>query len=233
MLSLIRRLVSDYIKTFIYVYLVGLTLRITANVFDELEVLRAINGIWIMISSVLLIILSTYFLHEFLYTRHKYFYYTIKYSRLIIFLIIAIILTLLNFIYYLIYADLNLWNGIQKLASLLVYFGTTSALLYGYRGVASKKLGSNIYLFTIVSLLVAHALIFYNAFSEQIGKKFMIGVSSMIDARNIYTNIVPITLFVENSTYVELSYYSLGANVLFFIIASVLLLILRKVKINW
>ncbi|HFI0655226.1 TPA: hypothetical protein ACGO4M_002262, partial [Streptococcus suis] len=71
MLSLIRRLVSDYIKTFIYVYLVGLTLRITANVFDELEVLRAINGIWIMISSVLLIILSTYFLHEFLYTRHK------------------------------------------------------------------------------------------------------------------------------------------------------------------
>ena len=92
MLLLIKKLIREYIKVFIYVYFIGFIMRILVNIFDEVEVLQAINGIWIMVSATLLIVLSTYFLHEFLYTRHKYFYYTIKYSRLNILFIIAIIL---------------------------------------------------------------------------------------------------------------------------------------------
>lgn len=233
MLLLIKKLIREYIKVFIYVYFIGLIMRILVNIFDEVEVLQAINGIWIMVSATLLIVLSTYFLHEFLYTRHKYFYYTIKYSRLNILFIIAIILTLLNFIYYLIYADVDLWNSIQKLISLQVYFITTSSLLYSYRGLSSKRFGSNTFLFTLVSFLVTHSLIFYGIFSEKIDNKFMIGVSSVVGANNIYTNIVPITLFVNNSTYLELSRYSLGVNILLLMIFSLLLLIIRKIKINW
>lgn len=233
MLLLIKKLIREYIKFFIYVYFIGLIMRILVNIFDEVEVLQAINAIWIMVSATLLIVLSTYFLHEFLYTRHKYFYYTIKYSRLNILFIIAIILTLLNFIYYLIYADVDLWNSIQKLISLQVYFITTSSLLYSYRGLSSKRFASNTFLFTLVSFLVTHSLIFYRIFSEQIDNKFMIGVSSEVGTNNIYTNIVPITLFVNNSTYLELSRYSLGVNILLLMIFSLLLLIIRKIKINW
>lgn len=93
MLLLIKKLLREYRKTFIYVYFIGLIMRLIVNIFDEVEVLQAINGIWIMISATLLILLSTYFLHEFLYTRQKYFYYTIKYSRLNTLVIIVIILT--------------------------------------------------------------------------------------------------------------------------------------------
>lgn len=233
MLLLIKKLLGEYRKTFIYVYFIGLIMRLIVNIFDEVEVLQAINGIWIMISATLLILLSTHFLHEFLYTRQKYFYYTIKYSRLNTLVIIVIILTFLNFMYYLIYADVDLWNAIQKLMSLLTYFITTSSLLYSCRSLSSKKLGSNTFLLTLVSFLVIHSLIFYGIFSEQIYNKFMIGVSSVVSANNIYTNIVPITLFIDKSTYLELSRYSLGVNVLLLLLFSLLLLIMRKIKINW
>ncbi|WP_199364511.1 hypothetical protein [Streptococcus sp. 121] len=233
MLLLIKKLVTEYTKPYLYVFAIGLVMRIMVNLFTKVEVLQAINGLWIMISATLLIILSTYFLYEFLYTRHKYFYYTIKYSKLSILLIIAIILTVFNFTYYFIYTDVELWDVFQKLISLLVYFITTCSLLYSFRNFSSKKLGSNSFIFTLVSFLVTQSLIFYGIFSEQIYNKFMIGASSVADARNIYINIVPITLFVDNSTYLELSRFSVGFNVLLLMFFFLLLLIIRKIKINW
>lgn len=233
MFLLIKRLVREYVKIFVYVYVGGLIMRVLVNILDDVDVFQAVNAIWLMLSATFLVVLSTYFLYEFLYTRHKYFYYTIKYSRLNIVIIMSIILTLLNFSYYLIYARLDYWNATQKLISLLTYFITASVLLYSCRRFVSKKIGFNIFLLTFVSFLIANSVVFYKVFSDEIGNKFMIGISSIADANNIYTNGIPITLFVEESIYTKLSYYSSGINVLFLIIFSLLTVTLRKIKINW
>lgn len=232
MLYLINRLIKEYQKIYLYVFVSGFLLRGLSLFFKDENIVQAVYGIWIMITSTFLVVLSTYYLYEFLYTRNKYFFYTVKYSRMRVVLVIMMILMAFNFVYFFSYSDFNFWKSLQKLISLLVYFVSSTSLLYTYRVLSSKKAGLNIFLISIIFLVVAYPYYFYQVFSDKINNQFMIGVSAN-GTENLYTHILPITLFVEEAVYQELSIYTMGINLIIFVIFSLLLLSVKKLKINW
>jgi hypothetical protein len=63
--------------------------------------------------------------------------------------------------------------------------------------------------------------------------KVMIGVSSVNEIKNVYNNIIPLTLFVDIQRYQILAEQSLIMNLIVTIISILILFSLKNKKINW
>ena len=107
MCHLIKKIIRDYKNVYLYVFGISIVMRIITFMLGDIEWIRMLNGIWIMISATFLIGISTYFLYELLYTRKRYFYYTLKYSKMQILIIYSFIFALFNIISYLIISNFS------------------------------------------------------------------------------------------------------------------------------
>lgn len=229
---LIKNLSLDFCIAFAYVYIFEIVFQLTIFLLPNNEIIRMIHGIWIMLSSSGLVVLSTYYMYEFIFSRNFYFYYTIKYSRHIVLVTMAVMFTLLNFIYYIIY-NLSLdYEAILKIVSLLAYFAIIGFTLFISRSLLSNKIGKNVFLLTVLALVIGGSILFTVILNDILGE-FMIGITSFESAKNIYASIMPIVLLAPGDEYFILSIYSLVFNLLLILLSTVGYFSIKKIKINW
>ena len=233
MCLLIKKIIRDYKNVYLYVYGISIVMRIITFMSGDIEWIRMLNGIGVMISATFLIGISTYFLYELLYTRKRYFYYTLKYSKMQILIIYSFIFAFFNIIYYLIISNFDIWQLFQKVISILSFFSIVSMLLYLCRILTKKSVRLNLFIFSLVSVLIFHVWCFYYMFMSNNQDRVMIGVSSVNEIKNVYNNIIPLTLFVDVQRYQILAEHSLIMNLIVTIISILILFSLKNKKINW
>ena len=233
MYLLIKKIIRDYKNVYLYVYGISIVLRIMTFMSGDIEWIRMLNGIGVMISATFLIGISTYFLYELLYTRKRYFYYTLKYSKMQILIIYSFIFAFFNIIYFLIISNFDIWQLFQKVISIISYFSIVSMLLYLCRILTKKSVRLNLFIFSLISVLIFHVWCFYYMFMSNNQDRVMIGVSSVNEIKNVYNNIIPLTLFVDVQRYQILAEHSLIMNLIVTIISILILFSLKNKKINW
>lgn len=233
MCLLIKKIIRDYKNVYLYVYGISIVLRIMTFMSGDIEWIRMLNGIGVMISATFLIGISTYYLYELLYTRKRYFYYTLKYSKMQILIIYSFIFAFFNIIYFLIISNFDIWQLFQKVISILSFFSIVSMLLYLCRILTKKSVRLNLFIFSLVSVLIFHVWCFYYMFMSNNQDRVMIGVSSVNEIKNVYNNIIPLTLFVDVQRYQILAEQSLIMNLIVMIISILILFSLKNKKINW
>ena len=233
MYLLIKKIIRDYKNVYLYVYGISIVLRIMTFMSGDIEWIRMLNGIGVMISATFLIGISTYYLYELLYTRKRYFYYTLKYSKMQILIIYSFIFAFFNIIYFLIISNFDIWQLFQKVISIISYFSIVSMLLYLCRILTKKSVRLNLFIFSLVSVLIFHVWCFYYMFMSNNQDRVMIGVSSVNEIKNVYNNIIPLTLFVDVQRYQILAEHSLIMNLIVTIISISILFSLKNKKINW
>ena len=233
MCLLIKKIIRDYKNVYLYVYGISIVMRIITFMSGDIEWIRMLNGIGVMISATFLIGISTYFLYELLYTRKRYFYYTLKYSKMQILIIYSFIFAFFNIIYFLIISNFDIWQLFQKVISILSFFSIVSMLLYLCRILTKKSVRLNLFIFSLVSVLIFHVWCFYYMFMSNNQDRVMIGVSSVNEIKNVYNNIIPLTLFVDVQRYQILAEQSLIMNLIVMIISILILFSLKNKKINW
>ena len=233
MYLLIKKIIRDYKNVYLYVYGISIVLRIMTFMSGDIEWIRMLNGIGVMISATFLIGISTYYLYELLYTRKRYFYYTLKYSKMQILIIYSFIFAFFNIIYFLIISNFDIWQLFQKVISIISYFSIVSMLLYLCRILTKKSVRLNLFIFSLVSVLIFHVWCFYYIFMSNNQDRVMIGVSSVNEIKNVYNNIIPLTLFVDVQRYQILAEQSLIMNLIVMIISILILFSLKNKKINW
>ena len=233
MCLLIKKIIRDYKNVYLYVYGISIVMRMITFMSEDIEWIRMLNGIGVMISATFLIGISTYFLYELLYTRKRYFYYTLKYSKMQILIIYSFIFAFFNIIYYLIISNFDIWQLFQKVISILSFFSIVSMLLYLCRTLIKKSVRLNLFIFSLVSVLIFQVWCFYYMFMSNNQDRVMIGVSSVNEIKNVYNNIIPLTLFVDVERYQILAEQSLIMNLIVTIISILILFSLKNKKINW
>ena len=233
MCLLIKKIIRDYKNVYLYVYGISIVMRMITFMSGDIEWIRMLNGIGVMISATFLIGISTYFLYELLFTRKRYFYYTLKYSKMQILIIYSFIFAIFNIIYYLIISNFDIWQLFQKVISILSFFSIVSMLLYLCRTLKKKTVRLNLFIFSLVSVLIFQVWCFYYMFMSNNQDRVMIGVSSVNEIKNVYTNIIPLTLFVDVQRYQILAEQSLIMNLIVTIISILILFSLKNKKINW
>ena len=233
MCLLIKKIIRDYKNVYLYVYGISIVMRMITFMSGDIEWIRMLNGIGVMISATFLIGISTYFLYELLFTRKRYFYYTLKYSKMQILIIYSFIFAIFNIIYYLIISNFDIWQLFQKVISILSFFSIVSMLLYLCRTLKKKTVRLNLFIFSLVSVLIFQVWCFYYMFMSNNQDRVMIGVSSVNEIKNVYTNIIPLTLFVDVQRYQILAEHSLIMNLIVTIISILILFSLKNKKINW
>ena len=233
MCLLIKKIIRDYKNVYLYVYGISIVMRMITFMSGDIEWIRMLNGIGVMISATFLIGISTYFLYELLYTRKRYFYYTLKYSKMQILVIYSFIFAFFNIIYYLIISNFDIWQLFQKVISIISYFSIVSMLLYLCRILTKKSVRLNLFIFSLVSVLIFQVWCFYYMFMSNNQDRVMIGVSSVNEIKNVYNNIIPLTLFVDVQRYQILAEHSLIMNLIVTIISILILFSLKNKKINW
>ena len=233
MCLLIKKIIRDYKNLYLYVYGISIVMRMIIFMSGDIEWIRMLNGIGVMISATFLIGISTYYLYELLYTRKRYFYYTLKYSKMQILIIYSFIFAFFNIIYFLIISNFDIWQLFQKVISILSFFSIVSMLLYLCRILTKKSVRLNLFIFSLVSVLIFHVWCFYYIFMSNNQDRVMIGVSSVNEIKNVYNNIIPLTLFVDVQRYQILAEQSLIMNLIVMIISILILFSLKNKKINW
>ena len=236
MCLLIKKIIRDYKNVYLYVYGISIVMRMITFMSGDIEWIRMLNGIGVMISATFLIGISTYYLYELyelLYTRKRYFYYTLKYSKMQILIIYSFIFAFFNIIYFLIISNFDIWQLFQKVISILSFFSIVSMLLYLCRTLTKKSVRLNVFIFSLVSVLIFHVWCFYYMFMSNNQDRVMIGVSSVNEIKNVYNNIIPLTLFVDVQRYQILAERSLIMNLIVTIISILILFSLKNKKINW
>ena len=233
MCLLIKKIIRDYKNVYLYVYGISIVMRMITFMSGDIEWIRMLNGIGVMISATFLIGISTYYLYELLYTRKRYFYYTLKYSKMQILIIYSFIFAFFNIIYYLIISNFDIWQLFQKVISILSFFSIVSMLLYLCRILTKKSVRLNLFIFSLVSVLIFYVWCFYYMFMSNNQDRVMIGVSSVNEIKNVYNNIIPLTLFVDVQRYQILAEQSLIMNLIVMIISILILFSLKNKKINW
>lgn len=233
MCLLIKKIIRDYKNVYLYVYGISIVMRMITFMSGDIEWIRMLNGIGVMISATFLIGISTYFLYELLYTRKRYFYYTLKYSKMQILIIYSFIFAFFNIIYYLIISNFDIWQLFQKVISILSFFSIVSMLLYLCRTLIKKSVRLNLFIFSLVSVLIFQVWCFYYMFMSNNQDRVMIGVSSVNEIKNVYNNIIPLTLFVDVQRYQILAEQSLIMNLIVTTISILILFSLKNKKINW
>ena len=229
MCLLIKKIIRDYKNVYLYVYGISIVMRMITFMSGDIEWIRMLNGIGVMISATFLIGISTYFLYELLYTRKRYFYYT----QMQILIIYSFIFAFFNIIYYLIISNFDIWQLFQKVISILSFFSIVSMLLYLCRTLTKKSVRLNLFIFSLVSVLIFQVWCFYYMFMSNNQDRVMIGVSSVNEIKNVYNNIIPLTLFVDIQRYQILAEQSLIMNLIVTIISILILFSLKNKKINW
>ena len=233
MYLLIKKIIRDYKNVYLYVYGISIVMRIITFMSGDIEWIRMLNGIGVMISATFLIGISTYYLYELLYTRKRYFYYTLKYSKMQILIIYSFIFAFFNIIYFLIISNFDIWQLFQKVISIISYFSIVSMLLYLCRILTKKSVRLNLFIFSLISVLIFHVWCFYYMFMSNNQDRVMIGVSSVNEIKTVYNNIIPLTLFVDVERYQILAEQSLIMNLIVTIISILILFSLKNKKINW
>lgn len=233
MCLLIKKIIRDYKNLYLYVYGISIVMRMIIFMSGDIEWIRMLNGIGVMISATFLIGISTYYLYELLYTRKRYFYYTLKYSKMQILIIYSFIFAFFNIIYFLIISNFDIWQLFQKVISILSFFSIVSMLLYLCRILTKKSVRLNLFIFSLVSVLIFQVWCFYYMFMSNNQDRVMIGVSSVNEIKNVYNNIIPLTLFVDVQRYQILAEQSLIMNLIVTIISILILFSLKNKKINW
>ena len=233
MCLLIKKIIRDYKNLYLYVYGISIVMRMIIFMSGDIEWIRMLNGIGVMISATFLIGISTYYLYELLYTRKRYFYYTLKYSKMQILIIYSFIFAFFNIIYFLIISNFDIWQLFQKVISILSFFSIVSMLLYLCRILTKKSVRLNLFIFSLVSVLIFHVWCFYYMFMSNNQDRVMIGVSSVNEIKNVYNNIIPLTLFVDVQRYQILAEQSLIMNLIVTTISILILFSLKNKKINW
>ena len=233
MCLLIKKIIRDYKNVYLYVYGISIVMRIMTFMSGDIEWICMLNGIGVMISATFLIGISTYFLYELLYTRKRYFYYTLKYSKMQILIIYSFIFAIFNIIYYLMISNFDIWQLFQKVILILSFFSIVSMLLYLCRTLIKKSVRLNLFIFSLVSVLIFHVWCFYYMFMSNNQDRVMIGVSSVNEIKNVYNNIIPLTLFVDVQRSQILAEQSLIMNLIVTIISILILFSLKNKKINW
>ena len=233
MCLLIKKIIRDYKNVYLYVYGISIVMRMITFMSGDIEWIRMLNGIGVMISATFLIGISTYFLYELLYSRKRYFYYTLKYSKMQILVIYSFIFAFFNIIYYLIISNFDIWQLFQKVISILSFFSIVSMLLYLCRTLIKKSVRLNLFIFSLVSVLIFQVWCFYYMFMSNNQDRVMIGVSSVNEIKNVYNNIIPLTLFVDVQRYQILAEQSLIMNLIVTTISILILFSLKNKKINW
>ena len=233
MYLLIKKIIRDYKNVYLYVYGISIVMRMITFMSGDIEWIRMLNGIGVMISATFLIGISTYYLYELLYTRKRYFYYTLKYSKMQILIIYSFIFAFFNIIYFLIISNFDIWQLFQKVISILSFFSIVSMLLYLCRILTKKSVRLNLFIFSLVSVLIFHVWCFYYMFMSNNQDRVMIGVSSVNEIKNVYNNIIPLTLFVDVQRYQILAEQSLIMNLIVTTISILILFSLKNKKINW
>lgn len=235
MITLIKHLYKDYFSIFYYVIVLEVLFKLIYLNFRHSEVIGAVYAIWILISSTILIATSSYLMYKYIFTREKFFYYTIKYNMHVSFFILTLMFCVLNYLYYLIYSmfgSIEVFEAIQKFFSLLCYFMVIATIYYNFRGFKNARISKNASLVVIIAFFVLYSLNFCTLFKEKMGF-FMIGATSYTPAKNIYAGILPITLINYSENYFTLAKISLTINVIIATISIISYRLSIRKKINW
>lgn len=233
MLILIKRFLHDYSKVYLYFYIIDLFFKVLTVLFSNHAFIEVLRSVWILVSSTMLITISTYYIYNFLYTRNRFYYYTLKYSKLYTATLLSIIMSIFNLIHYFIYGEYDWLMVIQKIISIFSYFALVLIIFYFFRSTFSKKTGLNLSLLTILSIILLQGLYIYQVFGKALENNFMIGISSHILSKNVYINILPITLMTNSEMYHEIAIYTFIVNVAILLLITILNIFTRKQKINW
>lgn len=227
----IKHLLRNFGAVFGYVSVAEILIRI-ATIMIKNDLLLLVHGLWMMITATGLIVLSTYYLYSFVFTRKYYFYYTLKYSKHCVVTLMASMFVVFNFIYYLLYCDFTIDQSIYKLISLIAYFAVVICLLYGYRALSSKKLALNLFLLSLIIFVVGSVVACILIISQSSG--YGIGVTKIKAIKHFYVNITPIIVFPSSmASYSRLALFSNAFNLLTCSFALLLYLGCKRNKINW
>lgn len=232
MLTLMKRLLIDYGKIYLYIIALSLILHLLSYSFADNGILSMVNSLWIMISATLSVAIFTYYLYDFVFYRHQFFYYTLKYKRSTVLVILALLFMVLNLLHYFSYADWNIWEIVQKGLSLLTYFSIVISLLYLCRTFDNKKIGFNLFIVGLIVMIAGGTFLFYNIFKDQVDT-FTIGVSSLKEINHFYTTVIPITVSAMANKYQMLAKVSFGVNAILTVLFGIAYMGIRKLKINW
>lgn len=232
MLLLFKKLSLNYLKIFIYLFIISISFRLI-DYFTNNDFFLVLKQIWILISSTSFIGISTYFLYEFLYTKKYYFYHTIKFRIHSVLGLLSIIFIIFNFLYYLTYVNyIDIYNFIQKFISLSFYFILTTTIFYLFKKLDNSKIAVNSMMLLLMSIIALLPLVFTKFFINNTDF-LLIGVAYANDIRNIYAGIIPLSLIEKQVAYLDLAKFSLIINTILLALLTLVFYLIRKIKINW
>lgn len=232
MLLLTKKLTLNYLRIFIYLYVISLCFRIAGYFIDNSFFLVS-KSMWILLSATAFVCISTYFLYEFIYTKKYYFYHTIKYGIHSVLGVLTFIFIVFNFLYYLTYVDkFNIYNFFQKFLSLSFYFILTASIFYLFKKFDNKKIAVNSMTILLLTIVVILPLVFTKIFIDKT-EFLIIGVGFTNDVRNVYAGLMPLTLVEEQFDYLNLAKISIIINSVLLTLSILGFYLVKNLKINW
>ncbi|HAR7074104.1 TPA: hypothetical protein I2T40_10840 [Staphylococcus aureus] len=231
MLTITRYIEKRIIPPFLIAFLIEIIFKILFSIWDDSK-LDMIHGVWIMISTSLLVVYSLYDMYNLVYSRKFYFYYTTKYNIKTILLVHTVLYIVNNFIFYLLYVNYDNSAILGKLISLVSFYIFNLALLLICRHITNIRIGSIFYLLILTFFTLVYPILFISINqSNDVLKQFMIGAVNSENIFQIYTFLIPITIL--NGSKDALIDNTLLINVIITIFSLILYLIFKGRKYNW
>lgn len=231
MLTITRYIEKRIIPPFLLAFLIEIIFKILFSIWDDSK-LDMIHGVWIMISTSLLVVYSLYDMYNLVYSRKFYFYYTTKYNIKTILLVHTVLYIVNNFIFYLLYVNYDNSAILGKLISLVSFYIFNLALLLICRHITNIRIGSIFYLLILIFFTLVYPILFISINqSNDVLKQFMIGAVNSENIFQIYTFLIPITIL--NGSKDALIDNTLLINVIITIFSLILYLIFKGRKYNW
>jgi|GEM_PF-1496590 membrane protein len=235
MLILIKRLFIDYYKVFLYTIVVSIVWRVSSGLINDAEMVNRMNEIWILIASTGLVLLSTFYLYRFIFSRDKFFYYTLKFDVITTVILLALVFVVLNLVFYSSYINvdnLSISSILMKIISTLTYFMFTVALMLVCRTMINKQRARNMYI-SLATVFILLAIVLFFVFFDSELDPYAIGVSSSLGAKNIYINIFPVNVLEPNESFNQIAYIAVAINIIWTTISIICIQVIKKHKINW
>ncbi|MDS3852923.1 hypothetical protein [Staphylococcus hominis] len=231
MLTLTKHIEKRIILPYLLVFIVEIIFKAFFAIWED-DKLDMIHGIWIMISTSLLIVYSLYDMYTLIYSRKHYFYYTLKYNINTILFIHSLLYIINNFVFYLLYVNYDNVDILAKLISLISFYALNLALLLIFRSMSNIKIGSLLYLLILAIITLTYSISFVSInLNNHTIKQFMVGAVNNDSIFQIYTILIPITVISGKEH--ALITNTLLINIVIAIISLVLYFFLRKRKYNW
>lgn len=231
LLTITRYIEKRIIPPFLLAFLIEIIFKILFSIWDDSK-LDMIHGVWIMISTSLLVVYSLYDMYNLVYSRKFYFYYTTKYNIKTILLVHTVLYIVNNFIFYLLYVNYDNSAILGKLISLVSFYIFNLALLLICRHITNIRIGSILYLLILTFFTLVYPILFISINqSNYVLKQFMIGAVNSENIFQIYTFLIPITILSGSKD--ALIDNTLLINVIITIFSLILYLIFKGRKYNW